>query len=311
MTQSTFSGLVPLAAATLLITSAQWAAAGVQLTPQCGPKENGYTFKDGMCVAPEKFNQAQCTAAQGTFNASTETCSKPVAPTVSCAGGPRISYDEKLGVCSLNDSIPKSNPSNFVGDCLVQKAAHIPNAPQNAYLYVLSQSEDGSVLRVIPAEEKFQFCQPAEAKEGKFSVPEEISTADVKKYGALRRGYVYGALVTPYKYYPAKGEFETTGLGLMPYIGRRVEMFNGTKYTVISAGIGKAPTVDKDGKVNGQATVFSIATGMIFELNKSETPYRWGILVGRDLVGKGAGAADLKYGNKPWVAVQFGFDFTD
>lgn len=220
------------------------------------------------------------------------------------------------------DEVPKalsSDPGSFVHDCLrpMGKIDKAPPSPKDVpeghkstdyRLYVSSQSVDGKTIDVLPAwTSPLVGCEPVAGSDSA-----SISIADVLKSGALRSGWVYGVMVAPFKFYPHSGELGSSGT-VGPYLGRRLDYATWANTWVVTGGISAVNATTKD--ESGQAksvplTAWSAAVGGVFEVSKGKTPFRVGVLVGKDWVDR---KSSIKYENnaRTWAALQFGYDFTD
>jgi len=159
---------------------------------------------------------------------------------------------------------------------------------------------------------------------GSPSLPESIDASALVQSGAVRRGYAYGVLSVPYKYYPSSKKF-TAGVPLGGYLGWRIGQ-PGSAATFAAAmtlGAVKADTTEtKTDPSSGVSTTtitgdtnvaaLSGAVGVIFDIfkNNESRPFKAGFFVGRDFVNSSPNI-NYEFNNKTWIAVQIGYDFTD
>ena len=142
--------------------------------------------------------------------------------------------------------------------------------------------------------------------------PEQVTASanELMANGALRSGWVYGALVLPYKYHPDDKSFSSeTSIG--PYVGRRSTLGALSYIWAVTAGLTplSVESVDQDGnKKTTNLAAFTYAAGLMFEFNKGASPFRAGIFFGRDIVSSDS-AVTYKHDRKNWLAFQLGWDF--
>jgi hypothetical protein len=180
-----------------------------------------------------------------------------------------------------------------------------------------SQWGDGDIADWIQRAVPLLGCTPKSST----ATPVDMPAGTLQRHGAIRRGFVYGLLTTPYKYYPSDKRFET-GLPIGPYLGWRVGE-SGVGTTLVSAvtiGSVTAESLDTDPadttkkRVSGTTNLTSLAAavGLVFDItrNPSKSPFKVGLLFGKDYVNKGDNIR-YEHNRKTWVALQIGFDFTD
>lgn len=138
-----------------------------------------------------------------------------------------------------------------------------------------------------------------------------VKAAHLEKVGYSKYGFVYGGFIVPYKYFPSDGSLEASST-LGPFFGYRMGQTGWGVSFIISAGITNIKTTVKDAagaeprEVN--ITAFSQAAGLMFDVTKSDTPFKVGILSGKDRVGTNAPVA-YKHDGDHWLAIQIGWDF--
>jgi len=124
-------------------------------------------------------------------------------------------------------------------------------------------------------------------------------------YQRYRSGWVYGVMVTPFKFIPAFRR-TSTGATVGPYVGRRLYDSQGLSTSVVvSAGITSAEVTSMAGnKSNLMGT--SLAAAYLVNIKSS---FNVGILVGTDLFEKGVTRPD--YAGKAWIGVNIGYALDD
>lgn len=285
--------------------------------PKCPISETYRISDDGTACVPNDLtkdpqtNGDFCKELQGAFTQAVDgkpsRCELP-RQVPACPAMKGVSYSPKDKACVREIVVAKSDPADYVRDCLTPVAT-IPNQPPGASkLYVTGQSEDGSVLTVVSAEKnRFGFgCYPIKGD------PKDIKLEDVIRSGAGRSGWVYGGLVVPFKFYPHSGELAGSAT-VGPYLGWRMDGPFRTATFVVSGGISTVTAMSKDDSGESKTvplTAWSGAFGLIFEVSKGKTPFRAGLLVGKDWTDR---KSTVRYENnaRTWLALQLGFDFTD
>jgi hypothetical protein len=230
--------------------------------------------------------------------------------------------------------IATSSQGDYVGDCFHLKTP-VGKLPAGTRLFVTdqdTQNKDDPTLTVVRAVDwgdgLYRYAQnllpgwPSCRADFSDIPAETLSASELTKSGATRRGYAFGALTMPYKYFPGSKKF-ISGLPIGAYMGWRVGQ-QGSALTFAAAatlGAVTADTLTKTGSganevvtLTGstQAAALSWAAGLMFDVsrNPSGKPMRAGLFAGKDHVNQ---SDNIRYehNNKTWVAVQIGFDFTD
>ncbi|NDY93007.1 hypothetical protein [Ideonella livida] len=316
-----FAAGTALLITTLLAGPGAWAAEQ-DIKPTC---ETGWSpNKDGNCMPAEALqaklngNQAMCASAGGTFQSATPNTCAVVAQTPRCPGGPQVRYSSATKTCVVDTTVNPPARTNYVSDCLKLTTPLKGVPPHVTHIRVLSQTEDGTELSAVAAPQSpFYSCSaPDMDSAGQLPTRLTVRVEDVVASGALRRGYTYGTLVVPFKYYMGAKELAPSAT-IAPYFGRRIEALGGSASFIVAAGVGVVSGSSKDAGGNAQTeqlTAFSTAWGLTFETRKPNSQngrgLQSGILVGRDYVGRAHRAAFDQHG-KTWVSVQIGYDFTD
>lgn len=128
----------------------------------------------------------------------------------------------------------------------------------------------------------------------------------VVDYGE-QKGWTYGALVVPYKYYIKPGDI-TGAATVAPYAGYRWDL-NPTGFEfrpIFFAG----PTVLTGIEENGDSTSLfglSVGLGLLFEINNE---FNAGFVVGKDYVSSGDKSKFDAHADK-WIALSLGYDFSN
>jgi hypothetical protein len=208
-----------------------------------------------------------------------------------------------------------TTPGDYKGDCfrLVAK----PDAPfglkDDGTYMVLSQDrrEGDPKLNVIEADNLwrgFLSCTPRPGAK----VIKDVPASAMIESGAIRTGWTYGVLALPYKYHLDDKSF-SSGVSVGPYIGRRIDAW-GAGYTVaatMAIGTVTGTSTDTAGNTTSPTlAAFTFAGGVMFDVSKGSKPFKAGLFVGRDVVGRDSGAM-YPHNRKTWIAVQLGYDFTD
>ncbi|MGC2166582.1 MAG: hypothetical protein WA632_11270 [Gallionella sp.] len=203
---------------------------------------------------------------------------------------------------------PSSSNDNYIGDCfhvfIPTQSADKTSVLNKGWYLTLSQDKD--VLDVLRVKSGRFLCS-SDDSDGE---PVKVSAADMLKRGALRSGWVYGALALPYKYHLDDKSFSSeTTVG--PYVGRRSTLLGTSYIWALTAGLTPLRVDSTDQGGNKKSTTllsFTYAAGLMFELNKGASPFRAGIFYGRDVVSSDS-AVTYTHDRKNWVAFQLGYDF--
>jgi hypothetical protein len=137
----------------------------------------------------------------------------------------------------------------------------------------------------------------------------KISKSALDQYGFSRSGWVYGALLVPYKYHFHDKSFASaTTIG--PYLGYSMGGLGLKTAFVTSVGLSSLAVANPNGS-GDTSTIqgFSIAIGLIGDVNKNNNPMTFGVLVGKDWAGSNS-SVPYKHEGKAWAAVHIGFNFS-
>lgn len=227
-------------------------------------------------------------------------------------------------------TLPVSHEGDYVGDCFSVSAdiKGVSLGSGGDYFVTAQDSLDKNNPKLTLVKvKKFTWpwvqefvpifgCRPEKGGE-----PVQVEAARLAESGARRRGFSYGVLTMPYKYFPGQKSF-VAGLPLGGYLGWRIGQpgSSGTFALAMTATSVKADIIDP--KTADQATptitgstdvmALSGALGFIFDVTRSPSgrAFKSGIFVGKDYVNSDP-SIRYKFNRNTWVAVQFGFDFTD
>jgi hypothetical protein len=137
----------------------------------------------------------------------------------------------------------------------------------------------------------------------------DIERDELDRFGFRRTGWIYGGLIIPYKYFRHDKSLEP-GTTIGPFLGYRLGQTGWGVSVVGTLGIAsiKLNTVE-NGELKEQTVQgLSRAIGLMFDIAKSENPFRFGIMVGKDRVGSNS-AISYPHEGHSWLAVQLGWEF--
>jgi hypothetical protein len=286
----------------------------------------GFTFVD---VVPS-VGTASAPAAAASAATAKASCTVPAAkqsvPAECKAMFGRNSAIEGTGKdarCVYTPTVPTSTPGAYRNDCFFINAVPASTGLKPGTLYFTTKQvdngEDSPTLTLVEAKPgRLYGCSPKEAGDK----PPALSADVLMEAGAERRGYSFGLLTMPYKYFPKQKAFAVNA-PIGGYFGWRNGQFgSGTTYALavtLSSVVAESldpNTKDAAGnsKITGTTNVaaLSIASGVIWDVLKTPRgkPFKAGFFVGQDLVNQDT-TFNYKYNRKTWIAIQFGFDFTD
>lgn len=248
--------------------------------------------------------------------------------------GTRVSQGKNASCEYQTLDAAQSARGDYVGDCFVIKSS-VPGLPVTGsrHWFVTAQddaNQDDPNLTLVPASDWGNGiidivqritpgfgCGPKTTSVQPVSMP----ASTLSRHGAIRRGFVYGVLTTPYKYFPGDKGFET-GLPIGPYLGWRTGQsgLGGTVVAAFTLGAVKADTTMPDPTDSAKKVVtgrtdlmaLSLAGGYVVDItrNVNKSSFKMGVLIGRDHVNQSQNIS-YPHNRKTWVAIQLGFDFTD
>lgn len=266
--------------------------------PNCS--KNKGTLVDDKCVAP-----------------ATEAMPKPT------CGDARLRYKDEQ--CYWDDSTPRSAEGDYLGDCFTIRGVNQPIrdkglAPLKGKDYRLvivtgqTDIDDGKDRELSVVDASFYsklWCLADGGAEVK-----KIKASDLVDAGASRRGWVYGMMAVPFKYYRSGAGSQTGNLSVGPYAGWRYAR-NGSGFTLAaSAGLASLQGETRDSANNiidrPQLVGYTVAAGVLWDISKrpGTRPFQLGLVLGEDRVGRSNLSKFAQHG-KTWVALQLGYQFTD
>jgi hypothetical protein len=153
-------------------------------------------------------------------------------------------------------------------------------------------------------------CENLEAKDKVLQKDEayKISKSKVVEFGFKSAGWVYGALLVPYKYHRHDRSFSSAAT-IGPYLGYKLTGFGIDAALIGSLGISSLAVPNGSGSTTTQQG-YTAAIGIIASVTKSKSPLRVGLLIGKDWAGSNS-ATPYAHEGKTWIAAQIGFSFSD
>jgi hypothetical protein len=236
----------------------------------------------------------------------------------------KISGAGTKAACSYEATLAVSGRGDYIGDCFYSPLALARSGLKAEGNYLVTDQrkagEDDRELTVVTGTDPAWYKLGCRALEN--GSKHSVLASELMESGAKRKGYAFGFLTMPYKYYPSDKSF-VTGVPIGGYLGWRSGQAGSgmTMAAAVTLGSVKANTVDpiqRDAAgnklVTGSADVaaLSLAFGGMFDLLKSPTakPFKAGVFVGWDYVNNEP-SIDYRHNRKPWIAIQIGYDFTD
>ena len=235
----------------------------------------------------------------------------------------KISGSGTAATCSYDDAVPVSGLGDYVGDCIDIRARPTGTQLRPGGLYKVTgqtnvEPSDRNLTLVDAKTPWYQFG--CDAVVG--GTQRRLLASTMAESGAVRRGYAYGALTMPYKYFPGEKSF-VTSVPIGAYMGWRSGQAGSGLTTAVAITLSsvKANTVDPTkldaaGKptITGEADVAALSTaiGVMFDVLKSPAgkPFKAGLFIGRDVVNSDP-TVSYRFNRKTWIAIQLGYDFTD
>jgi len=187
---------------------------------------------------------------------------------------------------------------------LTVRVVDVPCNPDGTVAAVTSFSQVLSSAKTDP-----KHCRDdkdTNVKEGHNYYIEKDGLDDV---GIRRTGWIYGGLIIPYKYYCHDKSLEP-GTTIGPFLGYRLGQTGWGVSVVGTLGIAsiKLSSVE-NGEVKEQTVQgLTRAIGLMFDLAKSDNPFRFGVMIGKDRVGSNS-AIKFPHEGHSWLAMQLGFEF--
>ncbi len=225
----------------------------------------------------------------------------------------------------MDDSTPRSSEGDYVGDCFTIRGvtqplrdaglAPLPGADYRLVM-VTSQKDiaDGKdrELKVVDAE---FFWKPLWCVTKGGAEVKSLKASELVDGGAARRGWVFGAMAVPFKYYQEGGS-QTGNLSVGPYVGWRYAR-NGSGFTLAASAA--LTTVQGEVRDAGDKIIdrpqlvgYTTAVGVLWDIIKrpGARPFQLGFVVGKDRVARSE-VTKFKQNGETWYAVQIGYQFTD
>jgi hypothetical protein len=301
--------------------------------PAVCPNPKYFKAKEGACNAnTEEINKLRTDECKGPgLKLEGKTCiaDNDKKPQPECKSLPgytsKITGTGSEAACIYERTIPVSAPGDYVGDCFHVRA--VPpgtGLTQDSFYTVTGQeaTDDNDRRLTLVATEPSKYFKVIFGCGAPIGTPHRVLASQLTEAGASRRGYTYGFLTMPYKYYPSEKSFQAN-VPIGGYLGWRYGTPGSGKTIALAVTLSSvnANTVDPanldaSGKptVTGTADVaaLSYAVGIMFDILKSTAgkPFKAGFFVGKDVVNSDPNI-DYRFNRKTWYAIQLGYDFTD
>lgn len=136
-----------------------------------------------------------------------------------------------------------------------------------------------------------------------------MAASRLEQFGFRRLGFIYGGLIIPYKYFRHDKSLEP-GTTMGPFLGYRFGQTGWGVSVIATYAVSDIKVKVKDGTELKERTFFALSRGVgfMFDVTKSDTPFRAGIMWGRDRVG--SNNVDVyPHDGRTWVAAQLGWEF--
>lgn len=184
-------------------------------------------------------------------------------------------------------------------------------APAHSRLRVDNLSNSGTLAyvhftRVGDNKTKSDAC-PTGTKPVRDDREYTIDRADLLATGPSRSGFVFGALVVPFKFRFGDHSISSSST-IAPYVGfsSTTSGSYGMSFTpVLSAGLGLVPVKSASGGTTETRPAFSAAIGLVVG-SKKNTGFQAGVLLGRDVLSRSDRALEPA-ANKPWLSLYLGY----
>lgn len=298
------------------------------VSPKCGDGTY-WTFDptSGNCLAVAETigkltSSESCTAAGFEFKSGKCIQGSAKPPEPACTPVSQMSASIKDKKCVYKRNQPSSAPGNFLGDCLGVLSSPKALGLKDRTTYIVTDQKGDGDDKTLTLYEGYVSYFPTLGCKKAGGDEVQVKASAVLATGASRRGYSYGVLTMPYKYFPGEKRF-TSGAPIGAYLGWRTGQAGSGWTTAAAFTVGTVTgesvdpkTLDAEGKptVTGstQLAALSLAIGVVFDVVKDPKgrPFKAGIFVGKDAVNQSP-TTQYAYNRKTWVAVQIGYDFTD
>lgn len=295
------------------------------IEPKCdNPFE--YDADKKSCKPGAGFKDLKGQSCTGSFGSiAGEQCTPPAAdkmPKPSC-GDSRFRFQE--GKCYVDESTPRSSEGDYVGDCFtirgvtqpLRDAGLGPLQGADYRLVMVTSQKDISEgkdreLKVVDAE---FFWKPLWCLIKGGAEVKTLKASDLVESGAARRGWVFGAMTVPFKYYKEGGSL-TGNLSVGPYVGWRYGR-NGSGFTLAASAALSAIQGEVRDSADAiidrpQLVGYTAAVGVLWDIWKrpGARPFQLGLVVGQDRVAR-SDITKFNQNGETWYALQIGYQFTD
>ena len=140
----------------------------------------------------------------------------------------------------------------------------------------------------------------------------QIDLTKIQQYEPNRFGFAYGALVVPFKY-QLMGSHQFTGSASAgPYLGYKID-FESLGWALTPAAFAGASNIavtnknTSESNSTSQVAGFSWGGGLLIEIKGG---FQGGVVLGWDDVGGLSSNQYFQYNDKPWLALQLGYSFS-
>ncbi len=161
-------------------------------------------------------------------------------------------------------------------------------------------------LGLLPDNEPPEQCPVMCDGDGKLDTGSTIQIAlpEVEKHLPNRYGLAYGTLVVPFKFQLTGAHQFTGSATLGPYLGYRFDTESYGLATTLAAFGGVSNIAVTKNNSTSQIAGFGYGGGVLVEVKGG---FQAGAVIGFDSVGSNQG---FQYNNKPWLAVELGYSFS-
>ncbi|BDI03679.1 hypothetical protein [Sphaerotilus microaerophilus] len=180
-----------------------------------------------------------------------------------------------------------------------------PSAPEGSAVY-MSTTIFQVASTITVSETDCKALKPM-VKEGRSY---RVSSTKLREFGYNQLGFIYGGLIIPYKYFRHDKSLEP-GTTIGPFIGYRMGQTGWGISLIGTYAVTEIRVKVKDGDTLKDRNFWGLSSGigLMFDVTKSETPFRAGIMWGRDRVGSN-NVEVYPHDGKGWIAAQLGWEFS-
>jgi hypothetical protein len=138
----------------------------------------------------------------------------------------------------------------------------------------------------------------------------KVSSTRLREFGYNQLGFIYGGLIIPYKYFRHDKSLEP-GTTIGPFIGYRMGHTGWGISLIGTYAVTDIRIKVKDGDTLKDRNFWGLSRGigLMFDITKSETPFRAGVVWGKDRVGS-SNVEVYPHDGKGWIAAQLGWEFS-